>query len=160
MENSPTTPPSTSRPPKVGLDSRDRSGQNSGRLSFPEPVETKELSSPSLNCVRPGGRRVNWFGCADAYSFLAINRCQYQVSRVSCAQKVRPNPRYRYRFTGAVQDLEQKPAWELFVREIGIRTRKGRSIVPGAFLAVFLYQMPVIVRIGAGRCGVIVYLAG
>jgi len=69
----------------------------------------------------------------------------------------RPNPRYRYRFTGAVHDLEQKRAWELVVQAKGIRTREGRSIACRGFVTVFLYQLPVSLRIEGG---VIVYLSG
>jgi len=53
---------------------------------------------------------------------------------------MRPTPRYRYRFIGAVQDLEQKQAWQLFVQEKGMRTLKGKSIVRGAFEEAFLIK--------------------
>jgi hypothetical protein len=40
---------------KVGLDSRGRSGQNLGKLNFPEPVEGMNRTADILNCVRAGG---------------------------------------------------------------------------------------------------------
>ena len=64
---------------------------------------------------------------------------------------MRPIPRYRYRSIGAVPDLEQKQAWQLFVQEKGMHTQNGRSIVPGAFMAIFLYQMPTSAGAGSLR---------